>query len=213
MRRFLSTIPFAVVLAAALAACGTTDGSLRNTVVLHYQHVTNVHRINFTNPVELGRRSAPVDFVQPLEAPGFWAVFVLCSLDANGAGIPSFYFDVDRFRVRYGKLRFGPLRPYTLRLDDSAELNNRYDNRAFADAIAAEIQAGPPNRVFRHGYYPDLDVRFAVYVPRGLPDYSGDQLVLDYEGGAVMVLGNGVAPSDIPVAGLDGAGVAARCLP
>ena len=71
----------------ALAACSTgTRTDLRNTVVLHYQHVANVHRINFSTPVAIPRHPEPVQFVLPLESDGFWAVFVLCSLDATGAG-------------------------------------------------------------------------------------------------------------------------------
>jgi hypothetical protein len=197
----------------ALAACASAPADLRNTVVLHYQHVANVHQINFSNPVPISHRAAPVQSVLPLESDGFWAVFVLCSLDATGKGIPSFYFDVDRFRVDYGKRRFGPLKPYTLRLDDTAEVNNRSDTRAIAEAINAEIQSGPPSQVFRHGYYPHLDVRFAIYLPRGLPNYSGDQLALRYEGGPTMALGNDSPPSDIPVAGLGGTGIASHCLP
>src|SRR5437763_803395 len=139
----------------ALAACASAPPDLRNTVVLHYQHVANVHRINFSNPVVLSQRT--VQSVLPLESDGFWAVFVLCSVDATGSGIPSFYFDVDHFRVRYGKRRFGPLKPFTLRLDDTAELNNRSDTRSISDAIIAEIQSGPATQVFRHGYYPRLD--------------------------------------------------------
>jgi hypothetical protein len=197
----------------ALAACSSTPPDLRDTVVLRYQHVANVHQINFSSPLTIPHRAAPVQFVMPLESDGFWAVFVLCSLDATGSGIPSFYFDVDRFRVDYDKQRFGPLKPYMLRLDDSVELNNRGDTRAIADAIAAEIQSGPPNQVFRHGDYPHLDVRFAIYIPRGLSDYAGDQLSLSYEGGPTMVLGNDYPPSDIPVAGLGGTGIASHCRP
>jgi hypothetical protein len=196
----------------ALAACSSAPPDLRNTVVLHYQHVANVHRINFSNPVALPQHADTVQFVMPLESDGFWAVFVLCSLDATGNGIPSFYFDVDRFRVEYGKRRFGPLKPYTLRLDDTAELNSRNDTRAIADAIASEIESGPLNQVFRHGYYPNLDMRFAIYIPQGLADYSGDQLTLSYEG-PTLVLGNESPPSDIPVAGLGGTGIASHCLP
>jgi hypothetical protein len=197
----------------SLAACTGVDTRLRNTVVLHYQHVANVHQINFSTPVAVPRRAAPVASVVPLESEGFWAVFLLCSLDATGAAIPSFYFDVDRFRVQYGKQRFGPLRPYTLRLDDTLELNNRADTRVIADAVAAEIGSGPSNQVFRHGYYPRLDQRFAIYIPRGLSDYSGDQLTLRYEGGQTMVLGNDSPPSDLDVAGLGGNGIAAHCRP
>jgi hypothetical protein len=209
--RKLST--YALALVSLLAAgCTSVDTGLRNTVVLHYQHVANVHRIVFANPVPLPQR-APVHAVLPLESEGFWAVFVLCSVDATGANIPSFYFDVDRFRVRYGKQRFGPLRPFTLRLDDTVDLNSRSDTPAIAAAIAAEIQEGPSGQVFRHGYYPGLDYRFAIYVPRSLPDYSGDELTLRYEGGQTMLLGNGYPPSDIPVAGLGGMGIASRCRP
>jgi hypothetical protein len=197
----------------SLTACSSVDTRLHDTVVLHYQHVANVHQINFSVPLEVPGRSEPVQSVLPLQSEGFWAVFLLCGLDATGAGIPSFYFDVNRFRVEYGKQRFGPLRPYTLRLDDSVELNKRADTRIIADAIGAEIGSSLPNPVFRHGYYPNLDLRFAIYIPRGLPDYSGDQLPLRYEGGQALVLGNGAPPSDVDVVGLGGTGIAAQCLP
>ena len=206
--------PFiSILVPLTLVACTGADMQLRDTVVLHYQHVANVHQINFSVPVEVPGRSEPVQSVLPLQSEGFWAVFLLCSLDATGARIPSFYVDVDRFRVEYGKQRFGPLRPYTLRLDDSVELNKRANTRILADAIAAEIGSSLANPVFRHGYYPHLDVRFAIYIPRGLPDYSGDQLPLRYEGGQAVVLGNGAPPSDVDVVGLGGTGIAAQCLP
>jgi hypothetical protein len=193
------------------AGCTSVDPGLRNTVVLHYQHVANVHRIDFRNPVPL-RRNEAIHFVQPLESQGFWAVFVLCSIDVTGTRVPDFYYDIDRFRVQFGGRRFGPLRPYTLRLDDSIALNTRTDTAAIVDAIAAEIHEGPPSQVFRHGFYTNLDYRFAIYV-QGLSDYAGEELPLRYVGSNTMVLGNGTPPSDIPVAGADGAGIAARCRP
>jgi hypothetical protein len=202
------------LLPSLLAACASIDPGLRYTTVLHYQHVANVRRIDFSTPVPLQRRPEPARFVQPLESEGFWAVFLLCGLDASGAGIPSFYLDVDRLRVAHGKERFGPLRPYTLRIDDSTDLNTVRDTPALARAIAAEIGAGLPSQVFRRGFYPHLDVRFAIYVPQGLPDYSGDELALRYKGSrSTMVLGNGRPPSSIPLAGLGGTGIASHCLP
>jgi len=197
----------------ALTACSGADTRLQHSVVLHYQHVANVHQINFSAPVAVPGRSEPVQSVLPLQSEGFWAVFLLCSLDATDARIPSFYVDLDRFRIEYGKQRFGPLRPYTLRLDDTVELNKRADTRVLADAIGAEIGSSLSNPVFRRGIYPHLDVRFAIYIPRGLPDYSGDQLPLSYEGGQALVLGNGAPPSDVDVVGLGGTGIAAQCLP
>jgi hypothetical protein len=210
MRKLIKYVLVTGLLTAA--GCSSVDTGLRNTVVLHYQHVANVHQIAFTNPVALPNR-APVRFVLPLDSNGFWAVFLLCDLDVTGADIPSFYFDADRLRVQYGDQRYGPLRPYTLRLEDTADINSRFDTDALADAIAAELQRGPSSQVFRHGYYAQLHYRFAVYIPRALPDYSGDQLSLHYEGGRTLALGNGYPPADIAIAGPDGSGIAAHCLP
>jgi hypothetical protein len=205
-----------LLLPLLLAGCTSVDSDgrsgMRETVLLHYQHVANVHRIDFSSPVPL-RRNESVHFVLPLESQGFWAVFVLCSVDATAASVPAFYYDVDRFRVEYGGRHFGPLRPYTLRLEDSIELNTRTDTSAIVDAIAAEIHEGPSSQVFRHGYYANLDYRFAIYVPQGLADYAGEELLLRYVGGKTIVLGNGYPPSDIPVAGANGGGITARCRP
>ncbi|MFD0877037.1 hypothetical protein ACFQ1A_22815 [Massilia pinisoli] len=194
------------------AGCTSVDTGLRNTVVLHYQHVANVHRIDFSTPVALPRR-APVRAVLPLDSHGFWAVFVLCGLDVTGANLPGFYFDADRLRVAYGERRYGPLHPYTVVLDGTTDVNSRFDTPALADAIAAELQRGPSTQVFRHGYYGNLDYRFAIYIPRALPDYAGEQLSLRYEGARTLALGNGYPPADVAVAGPDGAGVGAHCLP
>jgi hypothetical protein len=214
MRTWIPALQFSfLLLSCPLAGCTSVDTQLRNTVVLHYQHVANVQRIDFSTPVMLPGRGAPAHSVQALESHGFWAVFVLCSLDATGAGIPSFYFDAERLRVQYGDQRYGPLRPYTVRLDDTTDLNTLRDTPVLAAAIAAEIGEGPQTQVFRHGFHADLDIRVALYVPHALPDYSGDQLRLRYEGGQTMALGNDYPPSSIPIAGLGGTGIASHCLP
>ena len=65
-------IRYAPALACLLAAgCTSVDRGLRHTVVLHYQHVANVHRIDFSSPLTLAQRSSPVDAVLPLESQGF----------------------------------------------------------------------------------------------------------------------------------------------
>jgi hypothetical protein len=201
----------ALLLPLLLAGCASVDTEQRDTVILRYQHVANVHRIEFRNPIAL-RRNEAIHFVQPLESQGFWAVFVLCSVDVTGA-VPAFYYDIDRFRVQYDGRRFGPLRPYTLRLDDTIDLNTRTDTAVIVDAIAAEIHEGPPSQLFHHGHYPNLDYRFAIYVPQGLADYAGEELPLHYVGGHTIVKGNGIPPSDIRVAGANGTGITARCRP
>jgi hypothetical protein len=209
----LSRPPVLLSCLLALCGCADIDRGLRNTVVLHYQHVANVRRIDFSVPVAVPRRGEPVHFVQALDSEGFWAVFVLCSLDATGAGIPSFYFDVDRLHAQYAGRRYGPLRPYALRLGDSADVNTLRDTALLAAAINEELRTGPSRRVFRHGYYPGLDVRFAIFIPRALPDYAGGRLALRYEGARTLTLANDYAPAWVESAGPGGTAVAAQCLP
>jgi hypothetical protein len=196
-----------------LSGCNTVGTAPSNAVVVHYQHVANVHEIRFSNPVQVSRRRPPVDFVTPRDASGFWAIFVVCSIDTRASVLPAFSYDVDNFRVQYHGQSFGPLRPYTLRYGASVDLNTPADSPAIAHAIDAEVEEGPATVLFERGVYPGLDFRFAVYVPRALPDYAGEQLTLSYSGQPAVLRGNSYPPSDIRAVGGTGAGIAARCLP
>jgi len=196
-----------------LAGCATNQPPPEQTVVFHYQHVANAHEIRFSSPVALARRYFPVDFVTPIDRHGFWAIFVVCGLDTRASVLPGFRYDVHQFAVEYGQQVFGPLQPYTLRVEGAAELNTSGDTAVLDSAIDAEIHVGPRTEVFRRGVYPDLNYRFAVYVPRALPGYAGQQLALRYAGQPAILRGNGHPPSDIPVVGGSGAGIAASCLP
>jgi hypothetical protein len=213
MHKLSTPVLLVICLLLAAGGCASVDHGMRNTVVLHYQHVANADRIEFSVPVALPRRAAPVHFVQPIGSEGFWAVFVLCSVDATGASIPSFYFDVDRFRVQYGEQRYGMLRPYSLRLDDTVDLNTNRDTGLIAAAINRELRTGPASQVFRHGYYDNLDLRFAIYLPNGLSDYAGGQLMLRYEGAQALAMGNKYPPANVDSAGPGGTAIAAHCLP
>jgi hypothetical protein len=196
-----------------LAGCRTVEAIPEQTVVLYYQHVANTHEIRFSNPVEVPHRYFPIDFVTPMDRHGFWAIFVVCSLDTRASVLPDFRYDVRQFRVDYGQQLFGPLLPYALRFEGAAELNTPADTVILREAINAEIHEGPTAALFGRGVYPQLNYRFAVYVPRALPGYAGEQLSLRYTGQPALLRGNGHPPSDIPVVGGNGAGIAASCLP
>jgi hypothetical protein len=92
-------------------------------------------------------------------------------------------------------------------------LNNAADTLPIQDAIAAEIQEGPPEQIFQSGFYPDLNYRFAVFVPKALANYAGEELALTYQGQPAILVGNGKSPSDLPAVGGTAAGVAAACVP
>lgn len=207
MRRLACSL----VLLLWLAACtgGAAPGG--QTVYIHYQHVANVHQIHFGAP--LAPPARPASWVRPRDADGFWAVFVICALDVSGRGLPGFVYDVNNFRVAYGAHDYVPLPPYGLRYEASQALNRPAEQAVLASAIAGELQEGPAVQVFAPGFHGALHYRFAVLLPRGLPDYAGEALALRYVGQRAVALANGYPPSDIAAAGGNATGVAARCLP
>jgi hypothetical protein len=203
----------ALALLAALSACRSVEPAVKPAAILHYQHVANVHQMHFTNPITLSAALYPVHFMIPVDAQGFWAIFVLCSINVTPEAARGFHYDIARFQVEFEGQTFGALPPYTLRYQALADLNTPADTAPILDAIAAEVQEGPPSQIFQPGVYPLLNYRFAVFVPKALPNYAGGQLPLRYAGQPALVVGNGYPPSDLPAAGGPTAGVASACLP
>jgi hypothetical protein len=193
-----------------LAACSTTPPP-QQPVVIHYQHVANAHQVRFTAPLAQSPHAAT--YVTPRNPQGFWAIFVLCSLDVTTKDLPSFVYDVNNFRVDYNDRQVGPLSPYSVRYERSYALNNPRETSVVANAIAAELNEGPPVQVFASGFYPSLNYRIALFVPKGLEGYAGEALKLQYIGQPSVAIGNGYPPFDIPAVGGSAAGVAASCLP
>lgn len=197
---------------AGLLGCATPT-PVPVLAVLHYQHVANAHQIRFTNPIALSAALYPVGFLTPVGRAGFWAVFLICNVDVSPRAERGFHYNVDQLQVRYDGHNYSGLPPYSLRYQDQIDLNNEGDTAPIRDALAAELHEGPPEQILQPGYYPDLNYRFAVFIPKGLPHYTGEQLALRYQGQPVALVGNGKPPSDLPAVGGSAAGVAAACLP
>ncbi|QNA87315.1 hypothetical protein G4G28_00425 [Massilia sp. Dwa41.01b] len=201
------------VVAALLGLAACAGPRPQPLAVLQYQHVANAHEIRFTNPIPLSAALYRVGHLSPVDAHGFWAIFVLCNVDVTEHARRGFHYNVNNFRVSYEGREYGGLPPYTLRYQGQAELNTRGDATPLLDAIAAEIQEGPPEQIFQSGFYPDLNYRFAVFVPKTPANYAGEQLTLTYKGQPAILVGNGKAPSDLPAVGGTAAGMAAACVP
>jgi hypothetical protein len=210
MGYFIRRIGMCIAL-LALAACAGPKP--RAVAVLHYQHVANAHEIRFTNPIPLSAALYRVGYLSPVDSQGFWAIFVVCSADVNGRAQRGFHYSVNNFRVSHEGREFGGLPPFSLRYQRQVDLNNAGDTMPILDAIAAEIQEGPPELVFQSGYYPELNYRFAIFVPKALANYTGEQLTLTYKGQPAILAGNGKPPSDLHAVGGTAAGVAAACVP
>lgn len=201
------------IAAAMLALAGCAGQARKADAVLHYQHVANAHEIRFTNPIALSAALYRVGHLTPVDSKGFWAIFLLCNVDVTNHASRGFHYSVNNFRVSYAGREIGGLPPYSLRYQGQVDLNNAGDTLPILDAIAAEIQEGPPEQIFHSGFYPDLNYRFAVFVPKELDGYAGEELQLSYKGQKAILVGNSKAPSDLPAVGGTAAGVAAACLP
>lgn len=199
--------------AALCALAGCAAHTRKADAVLHYQHVANTHEIRFTNPIALSAAGYRVGYLAPVDSQGFWAIFLLCNVDVAERAERGFRYDVNNFRVTHNGREAGGLPPYSLRYQGQADLNNDGDRLPILDAIAAEIQEGPPTQIFHSGFYANLNYRFAVFVPKELDSYAGEQLQLSYKGQPAILVGNGKSPSDLPAVGGSAAGVAAACLP
>ncbi|HBF49772.1 MAG TPA: hypothetical protein DDX04_04665 [Massilia sp.] len=175
--------------------------------------MANAHEIRFTNPIALSAALYRVSYLAPVDSEGFWAIFLLCNVDVAEHAGRGFQYNVSHFRVSYAGREVGGLPPYSLRYQGQADLNNDGDRLPILDAIAAEIQEGPPTQIFHSGFYGDLNYRFAVFIPKALDGYAGEQLQLSYKGQPAILVGNGKSPSDLPAVGGTAAGVAAACLP
>jgi hypothetical protein len=201
------------VVAALVGLSACAGPKPKAVAVLHYQHVANAHQIRFTNPIPLSAALYRVGYLSPVDSQGFWAIFVLCNVDVTPQAQRGFHYNVNNFRVRHEGRQYGGLPPYSLRYQGQVDLNNAGDTMPILDAIAAEIQEGPPEQIFQRGFYPDLNYRFAVFVPKSLTGYAGEELTLTYKGQPVILVGNGKSPSDLPAVGGTAAGVAAACVP
>ena len=210
MGHFFRRIGILATLVGLSACAGPKPKAI---AVLQYQHVANAHEIRFTNPIPLSAALYRVGYLSPVDAGGFWAIFVLCNVDVTLHARRGFHYNVNQFRVSYDKRDIGGLPPYSLRYQGQADLNNTGDTQPILDAIAAEIQEGPPEQIFQRGFYPDLNYRFAVFVPKALVKYAGEELKLSYKGQPAILVGNGKSPSDLPAVGGTAAGVAAACVP
>ncbi|WP_156648904.1 hypothetical protein [Massilia sp. Leaf139] len=210
MRHFIRRIAMLAALLALAACAGPRPKAL---AVLHYQHVANAHEIRFTNPIALSAALYRVGHLSPVDSEGFWAVFVLCNVDVTEGARRGFHYNVNQFRVSHEGREFGGLPPYSLRYQGQVDLNNAGDTLPILDAIAAEIQEGPHEQIFHTGFYPDLNYRFAIFVPKALVNYAGEELKLSYKGQPAILVGNGKPPSDLPAVGGSAGGVAAACVP
>jgi hypothetical protein len=180
---------------ASCSSCPDLDAPLQNVVVFQYDHVANVDLIRFdrdlvtTSGTQSGARAI---------SGGFWAVFVICSLDVQGNAFKErpFDYDVANFVVEHNGRTYGALEAFTLNAGGTT-WPAPGDTQKAANAVAGVVQIGPSTQKFPRGFYPSLNYRIAILVKDRPPNYSGEQLTLRYVNQPSIMQGRGQRPATL----------------
>jgi hypothetical protein len=195
---FHSVIAMALfaVIATGISGCKSgspLDSALKKAVEIKFDHVANIPEIRFDENLNLGADGA-IGSVSSRNQ-GFWAVFVICSIDVQGREVETFNYDAANFFVEYEGVDYKlPLLPNTLTFGASTQTNNAANTPLVAAGIIKKLHLGPMRQAFPRGFYPSLNYRIAILIPNELRTYRGEQLTLRYGGHPTIVLGGGNRP-------------------
>ncbi len=195
LRVFISP---AVILTALLIAmgCQTVEVDPKKVVEFQYDHAANIQNtIRFEAAVPLSPPLTSTNQVISKWLGGFWAVFVICSLDVRGTEIESFIYDQTKFYVEYGGNTYGALQPFTLITATEDEIGPQ-DTIVIESAISNTIGSGPSTKVFGPGLSPTLNYRIGIYVSD--PAAASKTLTLRYKGHPSILRSLGHNPVDLP---------------
>lgn len=178
------------------SSCPDLDAPLQNAVVFQYDHVANVDLISFnrnlvtTSGTHSGARAI---------SGGFWAVFVICSLDVQGNAFKerAFDYNVANFVVEHNGRTYGALEAFTLNAGGTT-WPTVADTQKAADAVADVVQIPLSGRQkFPRAFYPSLNYRIAILIKDRPPNYSGEQLTLKYVNQPSIMQGRGQRPATL----------------
>ena len=179
-----------------MMGCQSVGIDSKKVVVFHYDHVANIQNtIQFETTVPLSPPLTPTNQVIPKWLGGFWAVFMICSLDVQGTEIESFTYDRTNFYVEYGKKSYGALQPFSLITTAEDDIGPR-DTSLIENAILSTIGSGPNTQVFGRGLHPSLNYRTAIFISD--PTAADKEVTLRYKGHPSILRGLGDSPADLP---------------
>lgn len=195
MQRFISPAVMITTL-LVIVGCQSVDTDLKKTVELQYDHVVNIQNtIQFETTVPLSPPLTPTNQVISKWLGGFWAVFVICSLDVQGTEIESFTYDRTNFYVEYGGKTYGALQPFSLITTAEDDIGPG-ETSVIENAIFSTIGSGPSTQVFGPGFSASLNYRIAIYI--AAPTAIDKVLTLHYKGQPSILRGRGKSPADLP---------------
>jgi hypothetical protein len=187
----------AMMLAILLTlGCQSLGIDSKRVVEFKYDHVANIENtVRFEATVPLAPPLTSTNQVISKWLGGFWAVFVICSVDVRGTEIEPFIYDRTNFYVEYGGKTYGALQPYSLITTAEEDIGSQ-DTNVIENAIFNTIGSGPSTKVFGPGLSPSLNYRIAIFISDSTA--SQKALALRYKGQPSILRGVGYSTANLP---------------
>jgi len=194
MRKIIPPVLITALL--GLMGCQSAQIDLKKVVEFQYDHVADIQNtIRFAAPVPLSSTLTSTNQVISKWLGGFWAVFVICSIDVRGTEIESFTYDRTKFYVENGGKTYGALQPFNLITAAEDDIGPA-DTSTIESAIVNTIGSGPSTHVFGPGLSSSLNYRVAIFISD--PTAANKVLTLRYKGHPSVLRGLGHSPADLP---------------
>ena len=176
--------------------CQSARIDAKKLVEFRYDHVANIENtVRFEAAVPLAPPLTSTNQVISKWLGGFWAVFVICSVDVRGTELESFTYDRTNFYVEYGKKSYGALQPYSLITTAEDDIGPQ-DTNVIENAIFGTLGSGPSTKVFGPGLSPSLNYRIAIFISDSTAAQKA--LTLRYKGHPSILRGLGYSPANLP---------------
>jgi len=157
------------------SGCASVTDGLKQAVIMEYDQRNNFGSFALTDPAPDGNGS----FINSVQAQGFWAYFIVCTLRNEGDDAQPFPYDVKKFYVDINGQKF-----FHAKLQSNQWVHANGIVPSFAQDEFDENTTLPVHtQTFPIGFNASLSHRFAVFIPTGAADSVDPQrLTLRYEG-------------------------------
>lgn len=164
-----------VLLAGTISGCAAVTSGLKQAVIIEYDQRHNFGSYMLQNPVPNGNGG----FISSVQAKGFWALFIVCTLRNESDEAQSFPYDANKFYVDINGQKF-----FHTKLQSTQWLHPNGIITSFAeDAFDAQTTLPVHTQTFPIGFNAALNHRFAIFIPTGAADaVDAARLTLRYDG-------------------------------
>ena len=164
-----------LTLTACLASgCASVTSGLKQAVIMEYDQRNNFGSFALSDPAPNGNGG----FINTVQAKGFWAYFIICTLRNEGADAQPFPYDVKKFYVDIDGQKYFHSKLQADQWNHANGIVPSFTHDQFDEDTTLPVHT----QTFPVGFNASLNHRFAVFIPTGAANAVDPQrLTLRYE--------------------------------